>query len=58
MPLSGGTVLLDARALLARVALGPGMHVADLGCGATGHYIIPAARIVGADGMAYAVDIQ
>jgi ubiquinone/menaquinone biosynthesis C-methylase UbiE len=50
--------LVNAAALLARTGLAATMHVADLGCGVTGHYIIPAARIVGSDGRAYAVDIQ
>src|SRR3989338_1625028 len=54
----GGTELLDPNALLNRVGLRAGMRVADLGCGVTGHYIIPAARIVGGEGRAYAVDIQ
>lgn len=58
MPLTGGTELLNPNALLERVGLRAGMHVADLGCGVTGHYIIPAARIVGSEGKAYAVDIQ
>lgn len=58
MPLTGGTELLNANTLLERVGLRAGMHTADLGCGVTGHYIIPAARMVGGDGKAYAVDIQ
>ncbi|MDO8599576.1 MAG: methyltransferase domain-containing protein [bacterium] len=58
MALTGGTELLNANTLLERVGLRAGMHVADLGCGVTGHYIVPAARIVGGDGKAYAVDIQ
>lgn len=58
MALTGGTELLNPNALLERVGLRAGMHVADLGCGATGHYIVPAACIVGAEGRAYAVDIQ
>ena len=54
----GGTELLDPVALLSRIGVRPGMHVADLGCGVTGHLIIPAARMVGKDGRAYAVDVQ
>jgi len=33
------------------------MHVADFGCGRTGHIVFPAARIVGDKGLVYAVDI-
>lgn len=54
----GGTELLNPVALLERVDCRAGMHVADLGCGVTGHFVIPAARIVGATGKAYAVDVQ
>jgi ubiquinone/menaquinone biosynthesis C-methylase UbiE len=54
----GGTELLDPVALLERVGVRAGMHVADLGCGVTGHYVIPAARMVGSEGRSYAVDIQ
>ena len=55
---SGNSALIDARPLFERVGLRVGQHVADLGCGVTGHYIIPAARIIGGEGKAYAVDIQ
>ncbi|MDP3771035.1 MAG: methyltransferase domain-containing protein [bacterium] len=58
MALTSATELLNPVTLLERVGLRAGMHVADLGCGVTGHYIIPAARIVGNEGKAYAVDIQ
>lgn len=34
-----------------------GMHVADLGCGNLGYFAIPAAKIVGKNGVVYAVDI-
>lgn len=34
------------------------MQVADLGCGAAGHYIFPLADLVGEDGKVYAVDVQ
>lgn len=54
----GGTELLNPVALLERIGVRAGMHVADLGCGVTGHYVIPAARMVGASGKSYAVDVQ
>lgn len=34
-----------------------GMTVADFGCGTIGHYVFPAARMVGTGGKVYAVDI-
>lgn len=58
MPLTGGTELINPHTLLERVGLRAGMHAADLGCGVTGHFIVPAARVVGSEGKAYAVDIQ
>lgn len=33
------------------------MHVADLGCGRTGHVVFPASVVVGEHGILYAVDI-
>lgn len=53
-----GVQLLDPDALLHRAGVEPGWHVADLGCGSLGHFVFPAARVVGADGRVYAVDIQ
>ncbi|MBI4434634.1 methyltransferase domain-containing protein [Candidatus Uhrbacteria bacterium] len=58
MALTGGTELINPYTIFERVGLRAGMATADLGCGVTGHYIVPAARIVGAEGKAYAVDIQ
>lgn len=43
--------------VLDRVGLRQGMRAADLGCGA-GFFILPAAKVVGTKGLAYAVDIQ
>ena len=34
-----------------------GSAVADLGCGTSGHFVIPASRKVGSSGRVYAVDI-
>ncbi|MFH1429913.1 MAG: methyltransferase domain-containing protein [Candidatus Uhrbacteria bacterium] len=52
------SALVNVASLYERVGLAAGMRIADLGCGVTGHYIIPAARIVGDSGRAYAVDLQ
>lgn len=55
--ISGGNELLDPAAIFARLGLKTGSKVADLGCGGAGHFIVPAARIVGEHRIAYAVDI-
>lgn len=55
--ISGGTSLLVPAEIFQHVGIRQGMKVADLGCGAHGHFSIPAARLVGKEGTAYAVDI-
>jgi len=50
--------LIDATKLLLEGQIMQGMKVADLGCGTTGHFVFPAAEMVGKDGLVYAVDIQ
>lgn len=53
-----GTELINPFKLLERVGIRAGQRVADLGCGALGHFVFPAAQLVGAEGVVYAVDIQ
>ncbi len=56
--LSGGNELVDAMHFLEReVKLRQGMRVIELGCGSSGHFIFPAAHLVGNEGAVYAVDI-
>lgn len=55
--ISGGTELLDPKVILKRLGVTSGAAVADLGCGGSGHFIIPAARMVGDKKIVYAVDI-
>jgi len=55
--LHAGRALIDPFSIFAKVGLTKGMRVADMGCGRTGHFVFPAARIVGDAGMVYAVDI-
>jgi ubiquinone/menaquinone biosynthesis C-methylase UbiE len=43
---------------LGKVGIRSGWHVADAGCGSLGHFVFPAARLVGAEGKVYAIDIQ
>ena len=47
----------DPRSRLVEAGLEEGQTVLDYGCG-VGSYTIPAARIVGADGLVYALDIH
>lgn len=56
--LRGGTALLDATRILARIGVEQGMIVADLGCGGGGHFVTPASTMVGPGGHVYALDIQ
>ncbi len=52
------TDILNPFKLLERIGLRRGAWVADLGCGSTGHFVFPAAQMVGADGKVFAVDIR
>lgn len=56
-PISSDHVLLDSEALLSTAGLALDMHYADFGAGMLGHFVIPAAKIVGPLGQVYAVDI-
>lgn len=51
-------VLIDPYQVFERAGVLPGWHVADLGCGALGHFAFSAARLVGGHGRVYAVDVQ
>jgi ubiquinone/menaquinone biosynthesis C-methylase UbiE len=55
--ISGGNELLDPKNIFERLGVGAGAKLADLGCGGAGHFIIPAAKIVGQNTTCYAVDI-
>lgn len=50
--------LIDAKFILEKAGVGEKMKVADLGCGAAGYFVIPAAKLVGPQGISYAIDIQ
>jgi ubiquinone/menaquinone biosynthesis C-methylase UbiE len=52
-----GTALIDHHIVFDKVKLKSGYRVADLGCGRTGHFVFPAAKVVGDTGQVYAVDI-
>jgi len=49
--------VIDARSLLEEAGIEEKMKIADLGCGSRGYFAIQAARLIGEDGLAYAVDI-
>ncbi len=55
--ISGGNELIDPKKLLEQGGLKAGSVVADLGCGSSGHFVFPAAHLVGEKGRVYAVDI-
>ncbi len=58
MIVRSGTQLIHPLKLLERVGIREGQRVADLGCGSLGHFVFPAAQLVGGKGVVFAVDIQ
>lgn len=57
MPYHSGNQMVDPQLLFQKAQLQPDMHVADFGCGRTGHLVFPATKIIGERGVVYAVDI-
>ncbi len=55
--LTGGNVLIDPELIIKKSGISEKMKVADLGCGALGHFVFPTAKVVGKKGKVYAVDI-
>lgn len=53
-----GNELINPFKALERAGLRKGSHIADLGCGALGHFVFPAAQMTGGEGRVYAVDID
>lgn len=49
---------LDATALLAHLQLAPGMWVGDFGVGASGSFVLPIGKIVGAEGGVIMFDVK
>ncbi len=54
---SGGNALINTNLIIAKIKIGERMKVADLGCGASGHFVFPISKVVGKRGKVYAVDI-
>lgn len=52
-----GHRMIDPYMLFRKGQVQSRMHVADFGCGRTGHIVFPMAEIVGEEGIVYAVDI-
>ncbi|MFB6226326.1 MAG: class I SAM-dependent methyltransferase [Candidatus Paceibacteria bacterium] len=52
-----GNHMMDPQKLFRKGQIQQGMHIADFGCGRTGHIIFPASEIIGEGGVIYAVDI-
>lgn len=57
MTYRAGNQLLDPYILFGKAHVQPGMHVADFGCGRTGHMVFPIAHQLGDTSVVYAVDI-
>lgn len=52
-----GSTFIDANLILSKAQVGDKAKVADLGCGSSGHFVFPSAKLVGKKGIVYAVDI-
>ncbi|MEI6288590.1 MAG: methyltransferase domain-containing protein [bacterium] len=52
----GGNELITAN-IFEKLGITAGMKVGDFGCGNLGYFAFPPAKIVGKDGIVYAVDI-
>lgn len=52
-----GIATIDPYKVFEKIKLSEKMRIADFGCGRTGHFVFPAAKIVGEKGIIYAVDI-
>ncbi len=53
----GGKELIDARSLLEKLGIEEKMNVADLGCGRRGYFTLQAAKLIGPEGLVWAVDV-
>lgn len=53
-----GNELINPFKTLERAGVREGDTIVDLGCGALGHFVFPAAQLVGGNGRVYAVDID
>lgn len=54
---TGNELLNTQQILQEHLKIGSGEKVADLGCGAMGFFVIQAAKLVGNQGLVYAIDV-
>lgn len=57
MAYHSGNNMINQAVLFEKSRLRGGMHIADFGCGSTGHIVFRASQLVGTFGIVYAVDI-
>lgn len=51
------TTLFDIEKILSKMGIGEKQQIAELGCGHSGFFVFPLAKLVGRQGKVYAVDI-
>jgi len=51
------TTLIRPKEVLEELDVYQGMRVADFGCGRTGYFLFPLAKLIGEQGIVYAIDI-
>lgn len=54
---TGGNILLNTNLILEKAQIIEGMRIGDFGCGKTGHFVFPIAKLTGNKGRVYAIDI-
>lgn len=57
MPKNLDSKMFDINLILHKIAIKENQSIAELGCGHFGHFVFPAAKLVGKNGILYAVDI-
>lgn len=55
--MSAGSALLNAKKILKDVGVHEGSTMADFGAGRSGQFVFPASKMVGNEGVVYAVDV-
>jgi len=53
----GGAELVDADKILQELGIAEGMKVADFGCGGRAYFTLHTAKLIGKNGVVYAIDI-